>query len=295
MARTRYRLRFLLQEIDLRPGETLVGRSGLCHVTIEDPLVSRQHSRVVIGEVGAWLEDLVSRNGTYVNGFPIQGRYLLADNDRIRVGTLELVFCQAPDALPEPPEGKRTTGFMCHCGDCGTAYPAEVHQCPHCGSERRVDDDTISGVIGETQRNWTLELLVEVLARALALARWDDVERMLGRARANVEGRLASQASVDRAHLDVVAEAAFHFARIRGEAQWAGWILGIYAAVALLPRGAALAELHHLAPSVETQLVGPAARLAAAIKARGGPLPEDRLAFSRVQGLASSQSRSGSR
>jgi hypothetical protein len=286
MARTRYRLRFLLQEIDLRPGETLIGRSGLCHVTIEDPLVSRQHSRVVIGEVGAWLEDLGSRNGTYVNGFPIQGRYLLADNDRIRVGTLELVFCQAPDALPEPPEGKRTTGFMCHCGDCGTAYPAEVHQCPHCGSERRVDDDTISGVIGETQRNWTLELLVEVLGRALALARWDDVERMLGRARANVEGRLASQASVDPAHLDVVAEAAFRFARVQGEAQWAVWIIGIYAAVALLPNGAALIELNQLPSHLRPHLAGPAVRLVQAIEGRGGPAPEEQAGFTRIQGLA---------
>ncbi|MFC1641947.1 FHA domain-containing protein [Myxococcota bacterium] len=286
MARTRYRLRFLLQEIDLRPGETLIGRSGLCHVTIEDPLVSRQHSRVVIGDVGAWLEDLGSRNGTFVNGFPIQGRHLLADSDRIRVGTLELVFCQAPDALPDPPEGKRTTGFMCHCSDCGTAYPAEVHQCPHCGSERRVDDDTISGVIGETQRNWTLELLVEVLGRALALARWEDVERMLGRARANIEGRLAGQASVDRSHLDAVAEAAFRCARVKGEVQWAVWILGIYASVVRLPQGAALAELERLPPSTHAQLAGSAGHLVQSIQSGGGPPAEDRLAFSRLQALA---------
>ena len=44
----RYRLRFLLQEFDLPRGTTLIGRSSECQVTIEDPLVSRQHARILI-------------------------------------------------------------------------------------------------------------------------------------------------------------------------------------------------------------------------------------------------------
>jgi len=52
---------------------------------------------------------------------------------------------------------------------------------------RRIDDDTISGVISEPERNWTLELLVEVLSKAVAVQRWADVARVLARVRANVE------------------------------------------------------------------------------------------------------------
>jgi hypothetical protein len=285
MTRPRYRLRFLLQEIDLRPGETLIGRSALCHVTIEDPMVSRQHSRIMVREGGAVLEDLGSRNGTFVNGHAINGSHQLSDGDRVRVGTLELVFCRAPEAAPERAEGKRTTGFMCHCADCSNAYPAEVTACPHCGSSRRVDDDTISGVIGESQRNWTLELLVEVLGRAVILARWDDVERMLGRARINVEGRLASQAPLDRSHLDALADAAIRLARTKGEAQWAGWALNIHAALGLVPKQDALEQLDLAAPEVRTELAAPAARLVRIIEAQGGPPPDERTGFVRVKAL----------
>jgi hypothetical protein len=288
MPRPRYRLRFLLQEIDLRPGETLIGRSALCHVTIEDPMVSRQHSRIIVREGEALLEDLGSRNGTFVNGHVISGIHQLSDRDRIRVGTLELVFCRAPEAAPERAEGKRTTGFMCHCADCSNAYPAEVTACPHCGSSRRVDDDTISGVIGESQRNWTLELLVEVLGRAVILARWDDVERMLGRARINVEGRLASQAPLDRAHLDAVSDAAIRLARTKGDAHWAGWALNIHAALGLLPKQDALEQLDLVAPEVRTELAAAAARLVRIIEAQGGPPPDERNGFVRVKALVES-------
>ena len=45
----RFRLKFLLQEFDLVGPEVLLGRSPECHVTLEDPLVSRQHARILIG------------------------------------------------------------------------------------------------------------------------------------------------------------------------------------------------------------------------------------------------------
>ena len=48
----RYRLRFLLQEFDLPRGITVIGRSLDCNLTIEDPLVSRQHARIVVDDDG---------------------------------------------------------------------------------------------------------------------------------------------------------------------------------------------------------------------------------------------------
>src|SRR5262245_57686826 len=90
---TRYRLRFLLQEIDLAPGETLIGRSASCHVTIEDPLVSRQHARIRINGDVATIEDLGSRNGLQINGRGTRGISQLSEGDRVRIGTQELVFC----------------------------------------------------------------------------------------------------------------------------------------------------------------------------------------------------------
>ena len=83
----RYRLRFLLQEFDLPRETTLIGRSSDCHVTIEDPLVSRQHARIVIDDDGAKCEDLGSRNGVKINGVIARGFMPLKDGDRLCIGT----------------------------------------------------------------------------------------------------------------------------------------------------------------------------------------------------------------
>ena len=69
----RYRLRFLLQEFDLPRGATILGRSSDCHVTIEDPLVSRHHARIVLEGDRAVVYDLNSRNGVKVNGAAGEG------------------------------------------------------------------------------------------------------------------------------------------------------------------------------------------------------------------------------
>ena len=261
----RYRLRFLLQEIDLHEGETLIGRSADCHVTIEDPLVSRNHARVRINGDLAVIEDLDSRNGTFVNGKGIDAQVVLEDGDRVRIGTLELVFCHAAERATMKKQGRRTTGFMCHCASCGSPYPAESKECPHCGSDRRVDDDTISGVISETDRNWTLDLLVDVLRKGVSLKRWTDVNRMLTRARANIESRLASDHHIERKHLDQVAEAAVHLAAHRGDPEWAAWVLTIHATLRWVPGESVLQPLDLMPAAARQELRGPAVRLRDAV------------------------------
>lgn len=270
----RCRLRFLLQEIDLHDGDTLIGRSADCHVTIEDPLVSRNHARIRIARDLAVVEDLDSRNGTFVNGRAVEGLVGLEDGDRVRIGTLELVFCRAPErAQPQRP-GRRTTGFMCHCAACGTPYPAESQACPHCGSNSRIDDDTISGIVGEADRNWTLDLLVEVLGKARAVKRWNDVARMLSRARANIEARLASDQAVTPEHLDQVAEAAVELSAHLGDPEWATWVLNIHATLRRVPAEGALQPLDLMPEEARRALTVPAERLLEAVAGGGsGTLP----------------------
>src|SRR5690606_21949844 len=128
-------------------------------------------------------------------------------------------------------------GFMCHCAECGLPYPAEVAMCPSCGATERLDEDTISGVVGEKQqRNWTLELLVEVLERAVSLQRWDDVERMLKRAKPNVDERLEQQQPLSRAHIDGLSLAAARLCEARRQAEWGRWVLAVHAALGWVPR-----------------------------------------------------------
>ena len=122
----RYRLRFLLQEFDLPRGVTLIGRSLDCHVTIEDPLVSRQHARIVIDDAGATVEDLGSRNGVKVNGVTVRTPTELKDGDRLRIGTQDLVFCRVD---PVGSAHAKTTGVLRLCANCRLPYPREMVAC----------------------------------------------------------------------------------------------------------------------------------------------------------------------
>ena len=264
----RYRLRFLLQEIDLPPGDTVIGRSASCHVTIEDPLVSRQHARSRVQPGTVTIEDLGSRNGLMVNGRSIGGLVELRDGDRIRIGTQELVFCAVrAQSRPGVGPGSRPAGFMCHCASCGLPYPAELVQCPACGSHERMDEDTISGVVGESEKNWTLELLVDVLQKAVGLERWDDVERMLTRSKANVEERLAGSKGIDREHLDRLAHAAAALAAARKEAEWGQWVLSVHASLGLVPQQEVTARLSTLPPGVRASLAQEASRVLQSVDA----------------------------
>ncbi len=69
-----------------------IGRSKECDVKLEDINVSRRHCQVRRAEGGVYiLEDLKSKNGTYVNGAPIQ-HWNLSDGDLISVGDQKLVY-----------------------------------------------------------------------------------------------------------------------------------------------------------------------------------------------------------
>ena len=144
----KYRLRFLLQEFDPAAGETLIGRSADCHITIFDPSISRRHARITVDNDQAVLEDLGSRNGCRVNGSFIKGQAQLHDGDRIRIGTQELVFSDVRELSRLQ---HRQTGSLCFCAVCSAAYPREMVGCPHCGSTLRgpglqdpADEDTES-------------------------------------------------------------------------------------------------------------------------------------------------------
>lgn len=79
-------------EINLSPGENLLGREAAAAVWIDDTAVSRQHARIVVGDAGATLEDLQSKNGTRLNGQKISGVVALSDRDKIGIGPATVLF-----------------------------------------------------------------------------------------------------------------------------------------------------------------------------------------------------------
>ena len=72
-------------------GETTIGRSPGCGVPLtEDSFVSQIHARLYQEHGGAWVEDLGSTNGTFVNGQRVEGAVPLRPGDQLRVGQTEL-------------------------------------------------------------------------------------------------------------------------------------------------------------------------------------------------------------
>ncbi|HWP08095.1 MAG TPA: FHA domain-containing protein [Polyangiaceae bacterium] len=278
----RFRLRFLLQEIDLGPGVTTIGRSAACQITIDDPLVSREHARIRVDGPKVTLEDLGSRNGLSVNGKPTKGIVELVDGDRLRVGSQELVLCVLGGASAATAEKalKRTTGFMCHCADCGIPYPAESPACPACGSTVRSQDDTLSGA--RSDRDWSLELASEAVGRALDKQSWEDVERLLLRARLHVEQRLADGGRIDQQPLHGIADAAVALATATGELTWVRWALSLYATLGQMPPSTLAKGISSFPPAVRDSLAPAVRRVVETVTEKGGPAPEDRESYDQL-------------
>ena len=70
----------------MHDGENLVGRDLPIDVWLDSGGVSRRHARVVIEGESAWVEDLASKNGTWVNGERVAGRTEVTDGTELRFG-----------------------------------------------------------------------------------------------------------------------------------------------------------------------------------------------------------------
>ena len=79
-------------EVALLPGENIVGREGEGVILVKSSTVSRRHARITLDAAGGVVEDLGSKNGTYVNDRRVEGSTPVADGDQIRIGSLLFTF-----------------------------------------------------------------------------------------------------------------------------------------------------------------------------------------------------------
>jgi Transcriptional regulatory protein, C terminal/FHA domain len=79
-------------ELLLAEGENVLGRDEALATRVDLPGVSRHHARLVIGDGTATVEDLGSKNGTFVNGRDAVGIAPLADGDKVALGRTVFVF-----------------------------------------------------------------------------------------------------------------------------------------------------------------------------------------------------------
>ena len=75
-------------QIALSDGEHLLGRDAGVAVWLESPTVSRQHARLLVKGMEVTVEDLDSKNGTYLRGTRLTEPLRVMDGDEIRLGSV---------------------------------------------------------------------------------------------------------------------------------------------------------------------------------------------------------------
>ena len=83
-----WRLLHERREIALKNGVNIVGRTGDGVIVLDSPTISRHHARILVSGDQAIVEDLASKNGTWVGTSAVTTSAVLHDGDELRLGSV---------------------------------------------------------------------------------------------------------------------------------------------------------------------------------------------------------------
>lgn len=86
------RLRWDEGRVTLAAGEYTIGRDAAADVVLDSTTISRQHARLRVSDAGVALEDLGSKNGTFVGDRRVHGVVTLGDGDSLRFGNVPVTI-----------------------------------------------------------------------------------------------------------------------------------------------------------------------------------------------------------
>lgn len=84
-------------ELPLFPGRNVVGREAGTEVRIVSPHLSRRHAVITVDDGNVLIDDLGSKNGTFVQGQRVDGPTALKDGATIAFGTIEVTYRRLGD------------------------------------------------------------------------------------------------------------------------------------------------------------------------------------------------------
>jgi pSer/pThr/pTyr-binding forkhead associated (FHA) protein len=84
----------------------VIGRASTADLTLDDERASREHARISPDGRGAVVEDLGSRNGTYLNQNEVHGPARLRPGDEVVIGVTVLAL-RSPDDVARQPSAVR--------------------------------------------------------------------------------------------------------------------------------------------------------------------------------------------
>ncbi len=299
----RYRLRHQASNLELPIGEFTIGRSTTCHLSLDDGLVSRTHASLTADENGVVLRDLGSRNGVFLNGVKIEGATRVGHDDRITIGSHELVLTEVGRDRGDP--------SVAHCTKCEKPIPAGAQRCPHCHTRLRPFGATISNVTREINPGpllgaspasktsapskplqedetkhqvITIEFIARIADKALSLGKIEEAERILG---AQLEAMLADRKEpIPTSSLRLGTKYALDLAEGLGRAKWLDWVFKVHQLASAVPEALTVDRLYQLVRKVKPyDARALRAYLESMAKATNDLSPGDRFLLRRLEGL----------
>lgn len=83
-------------------GPITVGRAKTATISIDDMILSREHTLFYIERGAFFVKDLESKNGTFLNGNLLRQPERLRHGDRIKAGPALITFVSEPGDAPAP-------------------------------------------------------------------------------------------------------------------------------------------------------------------------------------------------
>ncbi|GAB4574032.1 MAG: hypothetical protein Kow0077_18540 [Anaerolineae bacterium] len=89
------------QRVIIDSDEFLIGRGEDCQLVLTDRAISRHHARIWREGLSYFIEDLESKNGTWLNGEPLEAPRQLSDGSKIQLAMTVRIAFNESDATVE--------------------------------------------------------------------------------------------------------------------------------------------------------------------------------------------------
>jgi pSer/pThr/pTyr-binding forkhead associated (FHA) protein len=138
------------QSFTLKADAYILGRDETATIPLQDGQVSRKHAKIAYLGPGYLIEDLGSRNGTFVNGLRVVSPVHLRNGDTIQIGGINVIFQQSVETRTPPPRFQSTS---IPSGPLSTNMPESEEQ-------RRIKIATLwaEAQAARSQRKWETEI-----------------------------------------------------------------------------------------------------------------------------------------
>lgn len=234
-----FRLRYGAHDIELSPGDFIIGRSEECQLALDDPMVSRKHLCLRVSSSAVVAVDLGSRNGVTINGSKLKAERTLTDGDRVKIGQHELVL---QIQRPRPNERRLSTRTL-QAVDVRDLESTAVKEEPQKPSPPALDAAAKAAASFGT--------FAQLANKAFGMGRVDEAERILTRPLNELLEACKSGPPPAAALLEKAASYALRVATESGKPNWIDYVIELYSEAERLFPAQLVEDIHGAARKVK--------------------------------------------